>query len=163
MKKTLIAALGLALLWVLMSGLYYKTLIQVLGAISIILTLFFVWRMDNVDGQPLRYPINALGIFRYFFWLMKEIAKSNWNVAKIVLSGRVPGNQKMVRVGTTQKSDMGKVIFAQSITLTPGTISVDVEEDCILVHALSFSEGDMDDLHGMGAQVASIESARAGG
>ncbi len=94
--------------------------------------------MDIVDheGHPLHLTWRAIG---YWGWLCVEIIKANIDVIKQVLSPQMSISPTMVRVRASQRSDLGQVIYANSITLTPGTISVDVANDEILVHALSES------------------------
>ncbi|MDP1718034.1 MAG: Na+/H+ antiporter subunit E, partial [Burkholderiales bacterium] len=65
------------------------------------------------------------------------IVKSAWDVSKIILNPRLPISPTLIRVKTTQKTAVGVVTYANSITLTPGTISVDVKQGEILVHALT--------------------------
>lgn len=161
MIRVVLAALGLASLWLLLSGLY-KTLIFSLGAISVILTVFIITRMDKVDEHKLGYDIGVFATFKYLLWLLKEIAKSNIAVTKIILAGKQPQHQKMFEVPVSQKSEIAQVIFANSITLTPGTITVETEDDNFIVHALDFHEGDLDALAEMDAQVTAIETANAG-
>lgn len=161
MVQGIIAALGLTALWLLMSGLY-KTLILIFGGFSVLLTLFIISRMDKVDDHKLGYHIGIFATIKYLFWLMVEIAKSNWAVTKVILSGKMPANQKMFEVPVTQKSEIGQVVFANSITLTPGTITVESEDDNFIVHALDFGEGDMDALADMDARVSAIETDKAG-
>jgi multicomponent Na+:H+ antiporter subunit E len=102
--------------------------------------------MKIVDEEAV--PIQ-LGIrpFFYAFWLIKEIFKSNIEVTKIVLAPKLELQRNMIEVGANPKTELGRVILANSITLTPGTVSVGMEEDRILVHALSF-EGAEEDLSG---------------
>lgn len=161
MIQGIIAALGLVALWLLMSGLY-KTLVLVLGALSVLLTLFIINRMNKVDEHKLGYDIGVFATIQYLIWLMVEIAKSNWAVTKIILFGRDQDNQKMFEVPVTQKSEIAQVVFANSITLTPGTITVESEDDNFLVHALDFGEGDMEALADMDARVSAIETDNAG-
>jgi len=161
MVQGIIAALGLAALWLLMSGLY-KTLILIFGALSVLLTLCIIKRMDKVDEHKLGYDIGVFATAKYLFWLMIEIAKSNWAVTKIILAGKTPENQKMFEVPVTQKSEIGQVVFANSITLTPGTITVESEDDNFIVHALDFDDGDMDALADMDARVSAIETGNTG-
>lgn len=157
MLKTLIAVIGLVGLWLLMSGLYLP-LVLAFGAISVLITIFFVNRMDHVDGEGLHYTFNLIELIKYFFWLLVEIAKSNWSVAKIIISGKEPEHHKLVRTPSTQTTDMAKVIYANSITLTPGTITVEIEPGTMLVHALSFGDGDMEALADMDARVTVVET-----
>jgi len=92
--------------------------------------------------------------------LLREIAKSNIQVIKTILQGDKNINQKMFYKKTTQASDIGKVIFANSITLTPGTISVSIEGDDILVHSLNFKDTDLDDLSEMDKRITNIEVSK---
>ncbi len=161
MVQGIIAALGLVALWLLMSGLY-KTLILIFGTISVLLTLYTINRMDKVDGHKLGYDIGVFATIKYLLWLMVEIAKSNWAVTKVILSGKMPDNQKMFEVPVTQKSEIAQVVFANSITLTPGTVTVESEDDNFIVHALDFGEGDMDALGDMDTRVSAIETDNAG-
>jgi multicomponent Na+:H+ antiporter subunit E len=78
-----------------------------------------------------------LNAVTYWPWLASQIALSALNVSRIILTPRLPISPVLIRVKMSQKSDVGKVTYANSITLTPGTISVDLEDDEILVHALT--------------------------
>ena len=162
MIQGIIAALGLAALWLLMSGLF-KPLILIFGALSVLLTLYIVRRMDKIDEHKLGYDIGIFSTAKYLVWLMVEIAKSNWAVTKVILSGKVPAQQKMFEVPVSQKSELAQVIFANSISLTPGTVTVESEDDNFIVHALDFGDGDMDALADMDAHVTAIETENAGG
>jgi multicomponent Na+:H+ antiporter subunit E len=105
--------------------------------------------MDVVDheGHPIHLAPSAL---TYWPWLVWQIILSALNVSKIILNPALPISPTLTRVKATQKSAVGKVTYANSITLTPGTISVDVEGDEILVHAITgdnatdLEGGDMD-------------------
>ena len=91
------------------------------------------------------------------FIAIKEIFKSNIEVTKIVLAPKLKLQRNMIEVGANPKTELGRVILANSITLTPGTVSVGMEKDRILVHALSF-EGAEEDLSGdMDRRVCRLE------
>lgn len=77
-------------------------------------------------------------MFQYAGWLLREIFLSNLKVARIILDPKLPIRPVLFWAPASQTSDIGRVIFANSITLTPGTISLDITEkgDQILVHAL---------------------------
>ncbi|MCZ6483090.1 MAG: Na+/H+ antiporter subunit E [Alphaproteobacteria bacterium] len=77
------------------------------------------------------------GFIGYLAWLAKEIILANLAVAKIILSPSLPLSPLLFRVKTSQKTDVGRVMYANSITLTPGTISLEVEDDDIIVHAIA--------------------------
>jgi multicomponent Na+:H+ antiporter subunit E len=138
----------LFVVWLLLSG-HYEPLVISFGVVSCALVVVISTRMDVADreGQPIHLTWNALV---YWPWLMWQIVLANIDVARRVLSPALPVSPTLIRVKVSQKSDLGKVIYANSITLTPGTISMDVTGDEILVHALtreaaqSLEEGEMD-------------------
>ena len=86
-------------------------------------------------------------IIPYSFYLIKEIIVSNIDVAKIVLAPKMSLQRTMIEVTADHDSEIANVVLANSITLTPGTVSVSMDGDKIKVHALSF-EGAEDDLSG---------------
>ena len=91
--------------------------------------------MRILDGETVPY-LTTLQTLAYFRWLFGEIIKANIAVVRAVLSPELKVSPTLVRIPTPQKTDIGKVMFANSITLTPGTVSVDIQDDHILVHAL---------------------------
>lgn len=141
--------LGLFGLWLLLSGHYDNPLLLTLGIISSIAVVFIAQRMDVIDHEcvPLQVRFGFIG---YLAWLTKEIILANIAVAKIILSPSLPLGPLLFRVKTSQNTDVGRVIYANSITLTPGTVSVEVEDGDIIVHAISgdlardTANGDMD-------------------
>jgi len=90
----------------------------------------------------------------YFTWLFIEIIKANIAVVRAVLSPNLEISPTMTKIPTPQKSDIGKVMFANSITLTPGTVSVSMEDDHILVHALLSEMSAPEDFTDMGKRSA---------
>ena len=161
MFRTLLTAITLFALWLLMSGIY-KPLIVWLGIASSIIAVIVVRRMDNAaDFDRLEIRLKPIATIRYWAWLMLEIAKANWAVTKIILSPNMKLNRHLFKVPYSQKTELGQTIFANSITLTPGTISVEVEEDEFLVHAVSYEKDTVEELAHMDAQVAAIESRGA--
>ncbi len=143
-------------LWLLMSGVY-KPLVIGFGVASVLLAVYVVRRMDAVDGEHLEIRLRPFGSFGYLGWLMVEIAKANWAVTKIILSPAMPIRQHLFEVPNSQGTDLGRVIFANSITLTPGTISVETEDNHFLVHAVDYGDATMGDLADMDARVSATE------
>ncbi len=139
-----------------MSGIY-KPLVIGLGAASVQLALYMTRRMDAVDDAHLNLELKPLGFVGYLGWLLVEIAKANWAVTRIVLSPAMPLRQHLFVVPNSQRTDVGQVIFANSITLTPGTITVETEKDHFLVHAAAFGDTTMDELADMDRRVAATE------
>ena len=122
--------------WLLLSG-FFTAFLMTAGALTALAVVAFARRMDLMDneGQLLRLAPTAL--FRYWPWLVVEIVKSAWQVSKIILHPHLPISPTLQRIKTSQRSDVGRAVFANSITLTPGTIAVEVGRDEILVHALT--------------------------
>tara|TARA_X000000368_G_C22580814_1_gene514984 strand:- start:52 stop:531 length:480 start_codon:yes stop_codon:yes gene_type:complete len=154
--KKIVTLIFLALLWLLMSGLY-KTLILSFGVVSVILVMYFTKRMAEKDGYELKSHLSIFNTVKYFGWLFLEVVKSNWEVSKILLSKTIEINQKFVETPASQKSDLAKVLFANSITLTPGTVTVETEDHSFIVHALNVTESSMAELRHMDEKVTLIE------
>jgi multicomponent Na+:H+ antiporter subunit E len=128
--------LTLFVFWLLLSGIYSPFLVSA-GLGSALAISLLAWKMKLLDREG--FPAHLLGkvLFSYWPWLLKEIMKSAWAVTKCILSPRLPITPTLVEFAPTQKTDLGLVIHANSITLTPGTISVEVEPGRFLVHALT--------------------------
>ena len=148
MKYSFTLLLALVASWLLWSGHFDNYFILLLGGLSVLLCLWICVRMKIVDeeGAPLELSLIRL-IFGYVPYLIKEIVISNLEVARIILSPKLELQRNLIEIGAHQKTEIGKVVMANSITLTPGTVSVSMEKDRILVHCLSF-QGDEDDLSG---------------
>jgi len=123
--------------WLLLSG-YFTAFLLAAGVGSALAVVWFARRLDVVDheGHPVVLGTRALV---YWPWLIKEIVKSAWDVSKIILNPALPISPTLVRFRPSQRSVMGLVIHAQSITLTPGTITIEAEPDEFLVHGLTKS------------------------
>ncbi len=134
MPHTIGLFLSLAAFWLLNSG-HYTLLILSLGIISIALVLYIVHRMDAVDHESNSLPL-TLKIPEYNLWLTKEVILSNITVVKHIWLGNETISPVLTTIKASQKTDIGKVIYASSITLTPGTVAVDLAGDQITVHAL---------------------------
>ena len=157
MIRSVLTAIFLFLLWYLMSGID-KGLTLGLGLASSIFAVWMVRRMENAsEFNSLKVQLRPIETLKYCVWILWEIMKSNWTVTKVILSPSMTINQSMFNVPFSQKSDLGQTIFANSITLTPGTISVEVEEDHFLVHALVYESSDHAALADMDDRVSRIE------
>jgi len=150
--------LGLFGLWLLLSGFLDNTLLLALGVVSCVICVYIAARMEVVDHESVPLQLK-FGVFAYLFWLSAEIGKANWAVTKVILSPRIRLQQRMISVPATQQTDVGRVTFANSITLTPGTITVETEHDSFLVHALTSDAADFEALSDMGARVSAVESS----
>lgn len=130
--------ISLAILWLLLSG-YYTGLLLSLGLFS---TLFVTFISLRKGLLPYDQPENFFQFMKYIpygLWLVIEIIKSNIDVIKRILSPSLPISPRWLTIKSSQTSEFGEVVYANSITLTPGTISIDVNDNNIDVHALSES------------------------
>jgi multicomponent Na+:H+ antiporter subunit E len=93
----------------------------------------------------------------YWVWLLIEIIKANIDVARRIIDPKMPIEPHLFEIPMTQKTDLGRVIFANSITLTPGTVSLDIGNDTILVHALTQAGEDGLATGEMDAKVTELE------
>lgn len=130
--------------WLFWSGHVANPFLLSLGLGSCLLTVLMSRRMKIVDEEGAPAQLGVRPLF-YVPWLTKEVVVSNIQVAKIVLSPEMQLHRRQVTITAHQKSELGRVILANSITLTPGTVSVQMEGDQITVHALSH-EGPPEDI-----------------
>jgi multicomponent Na+:H+ antiporter subunit E len=130
--SAVIVFVGCFALWLVLSG-HPTPLHLVQGALSAALVAYL-----NRDLETLSVFLRSSPRFvAYIPWLLKEIVVANVQVVRIVLHPRLPVDPSVVRVRTRLTSDLALTTFANSITLTPGTITVDVEGSEFVVHALT--------------------------
>jgi multicomponent Na+:H+ antiporter subunit E len=151
-KLALLASLGIA--WLLWSG-HFEPLLLGLGVFSCLVVFGLVWRMGYFDKDlyALRF---SLRLAAYWCWLLKEIVMSSLQVARVVLDPKLPISCRFIEIKPTTPDAFGQVILANSITLTPGTLSLDLHEGIIKVHTLT--QAGADDLMsgGMDRRVARL-------
>jgi len=123
-------------LWLLLSG-HGETWLLALGALSALGVLLFSLRMEVVDHESYPLHLHPVRVVRYWGWLLAEIVRSGIAVTRSILDPALPISPTVVRVRTSGRSPLGRVVYANSITLTPGTVSIDVTEGEIEVHALT--------------------------
>lgn len=162
----MLRALGLWLfcfgLWLLLSGYFDVPLLLAFGVLSCALAVFVAWRIEKLEPEekPL-HPRLGPQLLLYWPWLVWQIVLANLDVTKRVLDPKLPISPTMITLKPTQHSEMGQVIYANSITLTPGTITTSLSDGILEVHALtlegaeSLLEGDMD------RRVAALERRNA--
>jgi multicomponent Na+:H+ antiporter subunit E len=156
-KHAISLGLFLAVTWLLLSG-HYTLLLIFFGLLSVALVVLLALRMDVVDheGHPLH--LNSKALVVYWCWLLKEIFVSNIYVCRLILSPAMPISPTVIALRSSQSSDLARVIFANSITLTPGTVTIDVDGNITEVHAIteeaakSLLQGSMD------SKVTALES-----
>lgn len=138
----------LLIFWLAMSG-HYTGLITSLGVASVIGVVYLGHRMAIIDEEG--HPIHLVpGALAYWPWLIVEILKSAVGVSRIVLDPSLPISPTLTKVKASQRTPLGVNIYANSITLTPGTITVEANGNELLVHAITkggaeeLGDGDMD-------------------
>ena len=151
--------------WLLLSGHYTLWLMGSGAVLSVLVVGFCLFKgITDEEGFPIEKLPRALV---YWPWLGWQMVLSALNVARLILHPRLPISPTMVKVDAQQKSAVGLTIYANSITLTPGTISVEVSErgKAIWVHAITkenaagFAD---DEMNRRVAWVDGAEGSRAG-
>ncbi len=130
-----VSAITLSIFWLLLAGVY-SPLVLSLGFVSISLTVFLIYRMNIVTYHtvPLHLSWN---IPLYWYWLIKEIIKSNISVIKLIWTPKLSLQPTLLSKKTYLKTDLARVIYANSITLTPGSITISLNENGKLeIHTL---------------------------
>ncbi len=136
MFYSLSALLTLFTFWLLLSGSLAPFLVAA-GAAGALAVLLVARRMDIIDRNGRRVRIGALALCSYWLWLIRQIVVSACDVSRRIVDPRLPIAPTLARFKPLQTTEMGLVIHANSITLTPGTIAVEVDRGEMLVHALS--------------------------
>lgn len=128
-------------LWLLLSG-HFTLLLLVLGAICSVVVVAIVDRLDVADEEGV--PLQVLPFIWHFWpWLTKEIVKANLEVVRRIISPRLNISPQLFHFRPSQRTSTGLVTHANSITLTAGTVTIEIEEDGrFLVHALTRELGE---------------------
>jgi len=143
-------SLGLVLFsfWILLSG-HYTVITLTAAMLSTIFVVAMTARMKLIDreGHPTYLLWRVIG---YHPWLVRQILGSAWDLSKLILDPKLPISPTIVEVRGTQKTAVGIATYANSITLTPGTLSARLHGNDILVHAITregakhLKKGEMD-------------------
>lgn len=157
MLKLLFIFVACATLWLLLSGIYDNSLLLGLGVFSCALVTFIAARMRLIDKEtvPLHLGLKIIG---YWIWLAEEIAKANIAVTKAIFSNSSVVRPVVFTFETGLESEYAKVILANSITLTPGTVTVELIGDRLTVHALTPDAADPDVFIEMDKRISKLES-----
>jgi multicomponent Na+:H+ antiporter subunit E len=139
----------LGVMWLLLSG-HTEPLLLCFGLISVLIVVAIALRMEVVDHEV--HLVGALyrRLLFYWVWLLYEIVKASVDVTRVILDPKLPISPQVFKAKVTQRTNVGRVTYANSITLTPGTVTIDLDDDDIEVHALTreaaegLMTGDMD-------------------
>jgi multicomponent Na+:H+ antiporter subunit E len=143
--------------WLLWSGIYQPLTIG-FGVGSCLFVAWLSARMGIVDEEG--SPVHLVPrLVLYVPWLVLAVIKANLDVAVRILKPGLPISPRLVKIKASQQNDLGRVVYANSITLTPGTVTVDMQGDELTIHALT-AEAEADLLTGdMDRRVTSLQSS----
>lgn len=152
MNRNLSLLLICIAVWLLWSGLtveispvdgslHLNPMLAGLGLGSCLLVSWLSSRLSVVDREGHPYHL-AVRVLRNLPWLIREVVTSNLAVARIIVSRDMPIHSHLIRVPASQRTIIGQVIHANTITLTPGTLTLDLRDGELLVHALTREAGD---------------------
>lgn len=146
----------LSVFWMVNSG-HFGVLLLSFGVFSIGLVVWINNRMTGSSDQYQPPVIMSLRLPLYVVWLLKEIVKSNIEVVRCIYQRQPAIEPSVFKVRVSQKSDLCKVLYANSITMTPGTITMEIEGDEFTIHALTRSSKEGLESGDMDRRVRSIE------
>ena len=143
-KSLIISILTLFVIWVLLNNKLTPEVLISGGVVAFIVGLIFCYSCDIYNDLKLN-PKAILYWFLYIFVFISELVKSNFDVARRVISPKLPINPGFVEVKTELKSKLGRMILTNSITLTPGTFTVELTGDTIFIHWLDVKSDNIEE------------------
>lgn len=149
----------LTVFWLMLAwSLHYQQIIVGFAMAWLLVSL----NRDILLGKEDRPQINPKTIFRgglYLVHLVVAVFIANIEVAKIVLQPKMPISPGIVKFRSKAKKDLTKVALANSITLTPGTLTIDIEDDIFIIHCLTRANADDVVDWGMEKKLLALEEA----
>ena len=155
MKHAVSLMLVLFATWLLLSG-HYVPLLLTFGVVSSAVAVLVSVRMDVIDHEGHPIHLGWRGIF-YWPWLLWQIILANIDVARRILSPSLPISPCVILLEAGQHTELGKVIYANSITLTPGTVTMELDHTQLIVHALNREAGNDLTMGEMDRRVTAME------
>ncbi len=128
------------LTWILLTGTLAADELLLGGIVALVVVGVAGPRLELLSGLRLA-PLAPLHMLRYLGYFFRQLALSNFDVARRVISPDLPINPGLVEVRTGLTSNLGRMLLANSITLTPGTLTVEVEGDRMLIHWIDCPPG----------------------
>ncbi len=130
-----VLTLFLCLFWVLLSG-HFTALLLGLGFVSVALVVWLLARMDRTDQEASFMRVSP-GLFGYLFWLSGAVIRANISVVRCIWNPDLPIHPTWARIDTEITTPLKKTLYANSITLTPGTLTTGARDDHLSVHCLT--------------------------
>ena len=127
--------IAIFLFWFALSGMTSVNILF-LGLISSLFIAYIVNKMDLIDHEVSFHNFNISKLIMYFFWLLREIIVSNLKVCLYIITPNKKINPEIIKIKSRQNSEFANVLYANSITLTPGTVTIDVDKNNFTVHTL---------------------------
>ena len=135
MKHAVSLTLTLFILWVLLSG-HFNILLIALGVASSVFTVVLALRMEVIDHES--HPMHLTReLPRFWVFLSREVILANLDVVRRILTPGKSYSPQLRQLPLPQRTELGQVIYANAITLTPGTVTVQLNTDNVRIHALS--------------------------
>ncbi len=130
------------LLWLLLTASFRLDAIITGVVASSLVSVIAAPRLQLLKGMKLSLEFLP-ALFRYLFYFLIALIRANFDVARKVISFPLKIEPRMIAVETRMQSDLGKLLLANSITLTPGTLSVHLKENCLQIHWMDMPESDI--------------------
>ncbi|TCJ18920.1 hypothetical protein EZJ19_01560 [Parasulfuritortus cantonensis] len=128
------------LAWILLTGTLAASELAAGALVALVATAAAGSRLTLLGGLRLS-PAAPLHLVRYLGYFLVQLTLSNFDMARRILSPSLPLDPGMVEVHTGLRSELGRMLLANSITLTPGTLTVDVDDDRLLIHWIDRAGG----------------------
>lgn len=149
MMRALSLVVLLGVYWALLSGQFHNSFLITCGVLCIGFVAWMAHRMGLLDdeGVPARYYVQLLLYLPYIVW---QVLLANWDVLKRIWAADMPIDPRLTRIPYSTRAGFVTVTYANSITLTPGTVTMEVTETEMLIHSLTkegedgLLEGDME-------------------
>ncbi|MEE4297057.1 MAG: Na+/H+ antiporter subunit E [Wenzhouxiangella sp.] len=133
MKHILFLALTLTVLWLAISGVY-KPVIFMLGVGSLVLVIWVASRM-RIIGEEHNPLVFSWRLPVFWLWALREIVLANLHVARLVFKPQEI-SPRIVKVPVPLQSELGRVVYGNTCTLTPGTVTLTLDNEKLVAHAL---------------------------
>jgi multicomponent Na+:H+ antiporter subunit E len=143
LKNIAVSFTLLLLTWFFLNGKNDLTTLGIGICISLFITLVFCYKCD-IFSEINFTPKGLAYLFAYIFYFLNELIKANFDIAKRVILPSLPINPGILEVETTLKSKMGRLILANSITLTPGTLTVKITDNILFIHCVNVTDTDIE-------------------
>src|SRR6056297_1673863 len=143
-KNIFVSFLIAFIFWILLNNSFEPIKLGIGAILSLSLAIIFCSRCDVFSELKLT-PVALFYTFVYIFVFLYELVKSNLDVARRVITPSLPINPGIVEVKTKLKSKMGRMILANSITLTPGTLTIDIQDDTLYIHWIDVKSEDINE------------------